>query len=246
MFIINISINNTVSILQTAGISSNVIPVKIKMNKSIYNYVNLPRINYCNEELLLLDGSMDNEINGITSLLRRRIQNIIFINCIETNDNINYNNKYMFDSNDLLTTFFDEKSVNYVFKSSYLDKLKSIVYDLIDRKLPLVVKMKVEVVSNNKYGIIINENESYTPSIIFIQPSQSNWLDKLPIKTKQYLDNNTNIIESDISFTNLINATFRHFPFNNSIHLNYSKKLVVAMSQMASYDIISNKDLFIL
>lgn len=237
-------VNNVISILKTGGISSNVIPMDIKMHDKTYEFFELPNVKFFDQQLMMIDGGARGEYNGIPSLLQRRVKNIIFVCAINSSDNVEYSNKDMIDLNTDLFAHFLDSSECQLFNSRHLSQLKNAFYKLIDQNKPLVVKMKVEVVSNTKYGVILKQDEVYMPTITFIHPIKSDWMNKLPPDTKNYIKNNVNAFDNTLSFTNITNATFMNFPFNRYTHLNYSVELVNAMSQNACYDIVSNAKLF--
>ena len=139
---------------------------------------------------------------------------------------------------------FQESNELQLFKSSYYPELIKAFNNLIDGRRPLVVKMDMEVVSNTKYGIIIKEDEKYTPTIIFIHPSRNEWLDLIPKDSKEYIDSDTSTLKNKLSYLSTTNATFINYPFTSFFHLNMSTEYIVAMSQNASYDVISNSTLF--
>jgi len=237
-------VNNVISILKTGGISSNNIPMNIKMHDKTYEFFELPNVKFFDQQLMMIDGGARGEYNGIPSLLQRRVKNIVFVCPIQSSDNVEYSNKDMIDLNTDLFEHFSDSSDSQLFSSRHSSQLKDAFYRLIDQNKPLVVKMCVEVVSNTKYGVILKQDEVYIPTITFIHPIRSKWMDKLPLDTKKYIKNNVNNFDNTLSLTNLTNATFMNFPFNRYTHLNYSIELVNAMSQNACYDIVSNAALF--
>jgi hypothetical protein len=116
--------------------------------------------------------------------------------------------------------------------------------ELGNNNKPIVVQMKMNIVSNNIYGIV--HDDDYNPTITFIHPSKNDWLDKINITCKNYINNNqqNNFITRILSFFSLISSNFRNFPYTSCYYQRYSLQLVNAMSQNASYDVISSSDKF--
>jgi hypothetical protein len=87
-------------------------------------------------------------------------------------------------------------------------------------------------------------DDDYKPTVTFIHPSKNEWLDKLHITSKNYINNNqqNNCITRLLLLFSLISANFKNFPHTSFYHQKYSLELVNAMSQNASYDVISSFD----
>jgi len=236
---------NVISILKTSGISSNYIPMDMNASDKTTRMMQLPYIDYFGQTLKLVDGGVIGESNGVSSLLQRRVGNIIFVSTIQSSDDESQDNKYMVNNNTTLASFFTAGADTQLFKSECLDKLLKSFNRLIDQKLPLVVKMNVEIVSNKKYGLILADDETYTPTITFIHPSRNEWFDIIPTETCDYINNSaTNDMRNTISYSQTVNATFKHYPFTSFKHLNVSAEYVVAMSQNACFDVIRHAELF--
>jgi hypothetical protein len=236
--------NNVISILKSSVISSNYEPLLINSSNTIYDLFELPQMTFFEQDIRLADGVVNGDNNGITCMLKRRVKNIIYICSFKSSDDSNLDNRHFIENNTDILYMFQESNELQLFKSSYYPELIKAFNNLIDGKKPLVVKMDMEVVSNTKYGIIIKEDEKYTPTIIFIHPSRSEWLDLIPNDSKDYIDSDTSTLKSKLSYLSATNATFINYPFTSFFHLNMSTEYIVAMSQNASYDVISNSTLF--
>ena len=234
----NNSKDNVISILKSGGISSNVIPAKINIPDNIYNYLNLSSINMFDQNLQLVDGGTYYTC-GITSLLQRRVKNIIFVCPVEASNIIDYDNKKMININTYLSKYFNPEQEMYIFNKKHFSILKKHMFELIKLNKSIIVQMPIEIVNNSKNGINLSPNEKYIPNITFIHPSKNEWLDKLPTDTKNYINNNKSTIKSMIALSDFINTTFAYYPFINTLTANYSIELINALSQNACYDVIS-------
>jgi hypothetical protein len=242
--------NNILSIMKTASISSNAIPSAYKLNNTLYNMLEFSYMKYYDQELQLLDGgtSCSNNIfcgeqTGLLSLIKRNISTIILVCPIPSTDNTNITIEKLVEDNTFLSSYFgypDNSNDIQVFETKYWNVLVTEFKELILNNKPLVVKLNLDIVPNKKYEI----SGGHLVSVIFIHPSQNEWLSKLPTETQDFIHNDTNIWESKLSFTNINNANFLNYPYTSYIHENYSIELVNAMSQNAAYDVISSKFIF--
>jgi hypothetical protein len=239
--------NNVISIIKSAGISSNIIPIQLnQLGLSLKNIDNFGfnSIKFLNDQLHMIDGGILGEHNGITTLIKRRVKNIIFVCPIATQiDDVN-TNEQMILTNKKLYEYFNEDSFNYIFnKNQYIILLDKMI-ELGNNNKPIVVQMKMNIVSNNVYGIV--HDDDYKPTITFIHPSKNDWLDKINITCKNYINNNqqNNFITRILSYFSLISANFLDFPYTSFYNQRYSLQLVNAMSQNAAYDVISSYDKF--
>ena len=242
----NISTNNNViSIMKSACISSNIIPIqlaKIGLSLTDIDYIGFNSIKFLNQKLHMMDGAMIDEHTGITSLIKRRVQNIIFVCTILANENVLNTNEQMIRGNTLLYTYFDQKSPNYIFDETQYKILLDKMIELGNNNKPIVVQMQMNIVFNNIYGIVYDDD--YKPTVTFIHPSKNEWLDKIHITCKNYINNNqqNNCITRLLSLFSLISANFKDFPYTSFYHQKYSLELVNAMSQNAAYDVITSFD----
>lgn len=241
---VNACINNVISILKSSSISSNYEPLLIRLPNSIYDFIELPQMNYFNQDIILCDGVVIGDNSGITSLLKRKVKNIILICTFNSTDDSSLDNKYFVENNSDIIQMFKDSNPHQLFKPSYYPELISSFNKLILENKPLIVKMDIETVSNTRYGIVIKDDEKYIPTITFIHPSRNEWLDLIPKDSKEYIDNDMSILKSKLSYLNATNATFINYPFTSFFHLNMSKEYVIAMSQNACYDVMSNSKLF--
>jgi hypothetical protein len=237
--------NNVISIIKTVGISSNIIPIQLNhLGLSLKNidYIGFNSINFLNEQLHMMDGGILGEHNGITSLIKRRVNNIIFVCPIVTNEYVLNTNEQMILTNNKLYEYFNENSLNYIFDKNQYKILLNKMIELGNNNKPIVVQMKMNIVSNNIYGIVHDDN--YKPIITFIHPSKNEWLDKLHTTSKKYIISNqqNDYITYILSYFSLISASFWNFPYTSFYNQKYSLELVNAMSQNASYDVISSFD----
>jgi len=236
--------NNVISILKASSISSNYEPLLIGLPNSLYDFFEFPQMNYFDQDIILADGVVIGDNSGLTSLLKRRVKNIILVCTFNSSDDSSLDNKYFVENNTDIISMFKDLNPRQLFKSSYYSDLMVSFNKLIDNKKPLIVKMDIEVISNTKYDIIIKDNENYTPTVTFIHPSRNEWLDLIPKDSKQYIDSDTSTLKSKLSYLSATNSTFINYPFTSFFHLNMSVEYIVAMSQNASYDVISNSKLF--
>jgi len=235
--------NRVLGIVETAGISSNCIPARYKMQDNVYDFGEFAQISYANQTLQLLDGAAYYENSGIIALLRRRVQNIIMVCPVCYNNNMDNGNRFMIDNNTDLTQYFAKAGELQVFRPEDWTNLQNAFYKLIDQHVPLVAQLKVSVVQNLKYGIVLNCGERYCPTITFIHPSRSNWTSRIPKPTANYINRN-NDLQDMVSYTNVVNANFIDYPLISFYKLNYSTELVNAMSQNACYDVLTHAPLF--
>lgn len=236
--------NNIISILKSASISSNYEPLLIGSPNSLYDFFELPQMNYFDQDIILADGVVIGDNSGLTSLLKRKVKNIILVLSFNSSDDSSLDNKYFFENNSDLIQMFKDSNPYQIFKSSYYPELMASFNLLNDEKKPLIVKMDIEVVPNTKYGIVIKDSDKYIPTITFIHPSRNEWLDLIPKDSKEYIDSDTSILKSKLSYLSATNATFINYPFTSFFHLNMSTEYINAMSQNAAYDVISNSELF--
>jgi hypothetical protein len=239
------TLNNVISIMKSAGISSNAIPaglIQMGLSLDYVYFIGFNIIKFLNQQLRMIDGYASYESNGITSLIKRRVQNIIFVCAIDSSDDVSLTNEKMISTNSSLLEYFNQNSLNYIFDNAQYPLLLEQMIELGNNKKPVVVQMKIRIVSNTKYGIV--QNDDYIPTITFIHPSKNEWLDKIHPSSKTYInsDKQNNRIDSITSFSGLTNANFRNFPFTSILHERYSIELVNAMSQNAAYDVISSAD----
>jgi len=239
--------NNVISIMKTACISSNIIHIGLLylgLSLKIIDYIGFTSINFLNQKLHMMDGAMLDEHTGITTLIKRRVKNIIFVCPIVTMCSIINTNEQIIRNNTMLQIYFDQNSINYIFDKKQYKILLDKMIELDNNNKPIVVQMKMNIVSNNIYGIV--HDDDYNPTITFIHPSKNDWLDKINITCKNYINNNqqNNCITRILSFFSLISSNFRNFPYTSCYHQRYSLQLVNAMSQNASYDVISSSDKF--
>jgi hypothetical protein len=237
--------NNVISIMKSAGISSNIIPIQLSnigLSLADINYIGFNSINYLNEQLHMIDGGMIDEHTGLPSLIKRRVQNIICVCPIVTNEYVLNTNEQMIRANTKLHTYFDQESPNFIFDESQYKILLDKMIELGNNNKPIVVQMQMNIVFNNIYGIVYDDD--YKPTVTFIHPSKNEWLDKLHITSKNYINNNqqNNCITRLLLLFSLISANFKNFPHTSFYHQKYSLELVNAMSQNASYDVISSFD----
>jgi hypothetical protein len=238
------NITNVISIMKSAGISSNVIPAGIIAAGIPFN--SIPNIGwniipFVGQNLRMIDEYVSNENNGITSLIKRRVKNIIFVCPVGSSDDISLTKEDMIRTNSALSTYFNQTSINRIFDNAQYEPLITEMLTLCASNKPIVVKvMQMKIVTNARYGIIQDPN--YSPTITFIHPSKNEWLDKIHESSKTYINSTeqNSRIYSLISLTNLTNANFRHYPYTNVLHENYSIELVNAMSQNAAYDVITS------
>jgi hypothetical protein len=236
--------NNVISILKASGISSNYEPLLIRLPNTIYDFTELPQMDYFDQDVILCDGVVIGDNSGVTSLLKRKVKNIILICSFNSSDDSSLDNKYFVENNTDIIQMFEDSNPRQLFKSSYYPELISSFNKLILKNKPLVVKMDIETVSNTRYGIVIKDGNKYTPTVTFIHPSRNEWLNLIPKDSKDYIDNDKSILKSKLSYLSATNATFINYPFTSFFHLNMSVEYIVAMSQNGSYDIMSNSKLF--
>jgi hypothetical protein len=236
--------NNVISILKAAGISSNYEPMLIRLPNSIYDFTELPQMDYFDQDVILCDGVILDYNSAIISLIKRRVKNIIIVCTFDSSDDPMLDTKYFVENNVEIQNMFKDSNPYQIFKSRYYSELMASFNKLIKEKKPLVVKMNTDVVSNTLYDIVIKDDENYTPSVTFIHPSRSDWLDVIPKDSRDYIDSDKSIFKSKLSYLSTVNATFINYPFTSFFHLNMSKEYIVAMSQNGSYDIMSNSKLF--
>ena len=234
---------DVLSIMKTASISSNLIPCAMPINDIIYNYLDLPYMKCYNQEMQLIDGGADGE-QGLLSLIKRNIKTIIFVCPVESTDDTTITLTELVEKNISLSKYFgypnNENEIQVFIKEDWYTLLEQFK-NLIQNNKPLVVKLNLNTIPNNKYRIKGGDNID----VIFIHPSQNEWLTThLPPETKQYIKNNQCISKKKISSSNFSNNNFTNYPYTNFVHINYSIELVTAMSQNAAYDIISNKNIF--
>ena len=236
--------NNVISILKASSISSNYEPLLIGLPNSLYDFFEFPQMNYFDQDIILADGVVIGDNSGLTSLLKRRVKNIILVCTFDSSDDSTLDNKYFVETNSDIISMFKDLNPRQLFKSSYYSELIKAFNKLIDINKPLVVKMDIEAVSNTRYGIVIKDDDKYIPTVTFIHPSRNEWLDLIPKDSKQYIDSDTSILKSKLSYLSATNSTFINYPFTSFFHLNMSVEYIVAMSQNAAYDVMSNSKLF--
>jgi hypothetical protein len=243
----NITSNNTrvISIMETASISSNVIPIKLnRMGLSLKNidFIGFNSIKFLNDQLHMMDGGILGEHTGITSLIKRHVKNIIFVCPIITDIGVINTNEEMIRKNKKIYTYFNEDSLNYIFDKTQYKILLDKMIELGNNKKPVVVQMKMNIVSNNIYGIVHNDN--YKPIITFIHPSKNEWQDKIHTTFKNYINSNkqNDYITRILSLCSFMSPSFRNFPYISFINQRYSLQLVNALSQNAAYDVVSTFD----
>lgn len=229
--------NNVISIMKSAGISSNIIPIQLSnMGLSLRHikFLGFNSINFLNEQLYMTDGGMLDDHTGIITLIKRRVQNIILVCPIGTHKSDVNTNEEMIHVNTKLYTYFDQKSPNYIFDETQYKILLDKMIELGNNNKPIIVQMQMNIVYDN----------DYKPTVTFIHPSKNEWLDKIHITCKNYIDNNqqNNCITRLLSLFSLISANFKDFPYTSFYHQKYSLELVNAMSQNAAYDVISSFD----
>lgn len=236
--------NNVISILKASGISSNYEPLLIRLPNSIYDFTELPQMDYFDQDIILADGVGVDYNSGIVSLLKRRVKNIIVVLSFDSSDDSTLGNKYFVETNSDIISMFKDLNPRQLFKSSYYSELIASFNKLIDNKKPLIVKMDIEAVSNAEYSIDIKDDDKYIPTVTFIHPSRNEWLDLIPKDSKQYIDSDTSTLKSKLSYLSATNSTFINYPFTSFFHLNMSVEYIVAMSQNAAYDVMSSSKLF--
>ena len=235
---------NVLSIMKTAGISSNIIPDQIQMNSTIYNTLNLPYMKSYNQELQLIDGGADEDYCGLLSLIKRNINTIILICPIHSTDDTTITLSKLLETNTSLSYYFGYPNNIHniqVFEQKYWYILLFEFNKLMINKKPLVVKLNLNILPNQHYEIKGGANID----LILIHPSQSEWLDTLPNDTLQFINNDREKLDQQVSKLNMTNANFVNYPYLSYSHNNYSIELINAMSQNAAYDIITNKDKFL-
>jgi hypothetical protein len=235
--------NNVISIMKSGGISSNVIPagfIQAGLSLNHVDFIGFNIINFLNEKLRMIDEFAINENNGISSLIKRRVQNIIFVCPLSSSDNIYLTKEQMIRKNTMLFEYFKQDSENYIFDNAQYPVLLEQMIKLSNNNKPIVIKMQMTIVSNDRYGIVQDSN--YSPTITFIHPSKNEWLDKIHSSSKKYINSRkqNSRINSIISLSGLTNAKFRNFPYTSVLHERYSLELVNAMSQCAAYDVVSS------
>ena len=230
--------------MKTAGISSNIIPDQIQMNSTIYNTLNLPYMKSYNQELQLIDGGADEDYCGLLSLIKRNINTIILICPIHSTDDTTITLSKLLETNTSLSYYFGYPNNIHniqVFEQKYWYILLFEFNKLMINKKPLVVKLNLNILPNQHYEIKGGDNID----LILIHPSQSEWLDTLPNDTLQFINNDREKLDQQVSKLNMTNANFVNYPYLSYSHNNYSIELINAMSQNAAYDIITNKDKFL-
>jgi hypothetical protein len=232
----------------------------------IYNSLNLPSINYNGQFLKVCDGYLTDN-TGIIALLRRKVKTIIFCKSNwDKPENLSCKIGSTYEDIAGLFGAVDsadeQKKNNYnslrqVFYTKDWTKFEKQVSLHVGKNInkPLVFEMNLDVIQNDLCGV----SGGYQVQIIFILSYINNGLLKdlskfdkgqeivnYIEKSNIYLDSNKKISWfqwvinsfSDIfSALNIKSAEFKYFPYIPITQLNYSKKLVNAMTHMGTYDV---------
>lgn len=231
-----------------------------------YNSVNPTIINkllrncndyYFNDYLRLTDGALfDN--TAILPLLRRQLKKIIMIDNAPYNTNEISTDVFKSNIGNCLAglfgvatfnglyygyTQYDYNKYRKVFDHNKWDDLINLIKNKQDNNQSICIKIKLDVLDNQYNGV-----RGYKDlELIIIISSKCDWIDKLPEETKEYIKNNKreNIIENFLEYLQIENEEFEDFPHISTLKLNYSKELVVSLTQLGSYHIYNNKDLIL-
>ena len=246
-----------ISISKQMGISSNAIAeiCELKINDNQNKKLDFPILNYYdpsgyfNNQTRLCDGGLiDN--TGIIALIKRQVKNIIFcgscpyvsniISCNIDESNIASNFAGLFgvaeSSRDI---YINTNKYNKIFDSDKWDELIMIAKEKYEKNLPMMIYMKLNVLSNEYIGI----KGGYEISIIFCQNYKNDWMEKISPELKKYINNDTMyFFDKILSYLSLYPMKFNNFPNIPVEILNYDIELVNAMIHIASYNIVNDKE----
>ena len=246
-----------ISISKQMGISSNAIAeiCELKINDNQNKKLDFPILNYYdpsgyfNNQTRLCDGGLiDN--TGIIALIKRQVKNIIFcgscpyvsniISCNIDESNIASNFAGLFgvaeSSRDI---YINTNKYNKIFDSDKWDELIMIAKEKYEKNLPMMIYMKLNVLSNEYIGI----KGGYEISIIFCQNYKNDWMEKISPELKKYINNDTiYFFDKILSYLSLYPMKFNNFPNIPVEILNYDIELVNAMIHIASYNIVNDKE----
>jgi hypothetical protein len=246
--------NNVISIAKQVGVSSAALAGGLQYyinNDFIYNQLNFPITNYYdpisnyfNESLKISDAGQTDD-SSIISLLRRNVTKIIY--CGNHSNRITYHDYFKSFFGLATKDFLGQKyelinNICHVFSNEMQEynKLIKLIESKEQQNLPLVVQMNLKVLPNK----LVNVKGNYTVSMLFIIASKNNWMDKLPVETLNYINENstTTIIEDILENLNIKYNEFDNFPHTDIQKFNYSPALINAMTQIGTYDIMFNKE----
>jgi len=226
-------INNKISINKQSSISSNAISVPLQyhtsnkiydlLDFSFFNYFDY-NSNYFNNNMRVTDGALYDNI-GLLSLLRRKVNKIILTNPSSFNvNNLSTDIKKSmigdiagyFGIGSFENTYYGQSQEDYnryrkVFKEDKWIEFTRLLKDKIDKKESIVFEMVLEVLENKYNGV----NGNYNVTILFILLDKCNWIDKLPLDSKNLINKTSNnIIEEFLETARYQNKNLKDFYFD--------------------------------
>lgn len=239
------------------------------LNLPTINYFDPETVNndylYYNKSLKICDGVYTDN-TGIIALLRRNVKTIIFCaphnsepQNVSKNTDVNFFNLCgLFGISTSQNNYYFNQSIRYfnkirkVFKPEDYKLFADQIYKCTQNNEPIVFKIDLEVIENKFCGV----TGGYTVRLIYIGSYINNgWLNDIEkYGQKEIVDyikeNNIylNIPQEDITCVKYISNfftssnEFKYFPYIPITHLNYSKKLVNAMTSMGTYDVLKSQN----